>query len=548
MNRDIIYIDVEDDITAIIGKIKNSNEKVVALVPPKRAGVLQSAVNLKLLKRTARSSGKKLVIVTHNPALVALSGSASIPVAKNLQSKPEVVEVDKPKIDEETVIDGSELPVGEHAGIKDDEPIVKVHYGPTEDEAVEEIEKLGDKADEVEIKKSKKPQLKVPNFGSFRKKLFFGIIGLIALVVFIVWATVFAPSAKIIINASTSTEQISSDSVVIDVNASTDASKNTLRVINKQLPVVDMKVEFTATGIKENKASGSAVFRNCQSSSSKTIPSGTTVTNSDGLSYQTQSEVVVPGGTFDSGCTTPGVSSPVTILATKGGTEYNTASTGVNMTVSGFTAGMVARTTTALSGGDSQTTTVVSADDIKKAKEKLAALPTDSYKNDLIKLFTSDQIPIVDSFDIQRADAVSSPAQGEAAKTATLSSKTTFSMFGANVSEVGIFVDAKLAPIIAAKQNYKVYDNGASSAKLTNYYKSDKTSTISLFDSAKIGPQINEAYVKEISKGKRYGEVQSALSSMNGVNSVDIKFPYFWVTTVPNNENKITVEFNLNDK
>ena len=49
--KDIIYIDVEDDITAIIGKIKESKEKIIALVPPKRIGVLQSAVNLRLLAR-----------------------------------------------------------------------------------------------------------------------------------------------------------------------------------------------------------------------------------------------------------------------------------------------------------------------------------------------------------------------------------------------------------------------------------------------------------------------------------------------------------------
>jgi len=49
MNKDVIYIDVEDDVTAIIGKIKSSNEKIIALVPPKSAGILQSAVNLRLL-------------------------------------------------------------------------------------------------------------------------------------------------------------------------------------------------------------------------------------------------------------------------------------------------------------------------------------------------------------------------------------------------------------------------------------------------------------------------------------------------------------------
>ena len=36
MNKDVIYVDVDDDVTAIIGKIKNAKEKIIALVPPKR--------------------------------------------------------------------------------------------------------------------------------------------------------------------------------------------------------------------------------------------------------------------------------------------------------------------------------------------------------------------------------------------------------------------------------------------------------------------------------------------------------------------------------
>src|ERR1700758_1329961 len=88
--KDVIYIDVEDDITAIIGKVKATKEKIVALVPPKRTGVLQSAVNLKLLARTADQSKKRLVIITHNAALSSLAASADIPVAKTLQSRPEI--------------------------------------------------------------------------------------------------------------------------------------------------------------------------------------------------------------------------------------------------------------------------------------------------------------------------------------------------------------------------------------------------------------------------------------------------------------------------
>ena len=68
MKKDVIYIDIEDDITMIIDKLKNSAEKIVALVPPKGNAVLQSVVNLKLLKRAASSVNKQPVIVTSNHA------------------------------------------------------------------------------------------------------------------------------------------------------------------------------------------------------------------------------------------------------------------------------------------------------------------------------------------------------------------------------------------------------------------------------------------------------------------------------------------------
>lgn len=50
-SKAVIYIDTEDDITAIIDRVKAAKSDIVALVPPKRTGVLQSVVNLKLLRR-----------------------------------------------------------------------------------------------------------------------------------------------------------------------------------------------------------------------------------------------------------------------------------------------------------------------------------------------------------------------------------------------------------------------------------------------------------------------------------------------------------------
>src|SRR6266496_584582 len=99
--KDVIYIDIEDDITSIIEKIKKADAKIVALVPPKRVGSLQSVVNLKLLVRAADASDHRVVLITSDKALTNLAAGISIPVAKNLQSKPEVAPIAALEVDNE---------------------------------------------------------------------------------------------------------------------------------------------------------------------------------------------------------------------------------------------------------------------------------------------------------------------------------------------------------------------------------------------------------------------------------------------------------------
>ena len=89
-DKDTIYIDIDDEITGIIDKFNASSGKVVALVLPKRAAVLQSIVNMKLLKRAADQSKKNLVLVTTEASLMPLAGAVGVNVAKTLTSKPEV--------------------------------------------------------------------------------------------------------------------------------------------------------------------------------------------------------------------------------------------------------------------------------------------------------------------------------------------------------------------------------------------------------------------------------------------------------------------------
>ncbi len=186
MNKDVIYIDIEDDITSIIERLKSSPEKIVALVPPKGSSVLQSIVNLKLLKRAADSVDKKSVVVTSNSALQTLAGGVGLYYAKNLQSKPVLAGADSSEELDDDAVEVSDAEPVVPDDIDDDAEEVELS-----DEELASLESE-DGTGSVPLKdtgKKKAKKNKVPNFDSFRKKLLIGAG--IALVLLIVLLFVF---------------------------------------------------------------------------------------------------------------------------------------------------------------------------------------------------------------------------------------------------------------------------------------------------------------------------------------------------------------------
>src|SRR4051794_27538900 len=104
-NKETIYVDVDDEITGIIDKLRGSKGKIVALVLPKRATVFQSIVNMKLLKRASDDAKKHLVLITSEPGLMPLAGAAGVHVASTLNSKPTIPVAPLSITDEEEAID-----------------------------------------------------------------------------------------------------------------------------------------------------------------------------------------------------------------------------------------------------------------------------------------------------------------------------------------------------------------------------------------------------------------------------------------------------------
>lgn len=566
MQKDVIYIDAEDDITAIIGKIKASKEKIIALVPPKRVGVLQSAVNLRLLDRMAKTSKKNLVLITNNQALIALSAAAHIPVAKNLQSKPEVAEIAALSVDDgDDIIDGAELPVGDHAkSSKSTNHNVGDHVAlsskPSRNDAVDtlaiddevvDLDIPADDSDRPTRKQPAKSKIKIPNFNSFRKRLVLGVVGVVLFIGLLVWMFVFAPAATVIVTANTTSAPVSA-TVKLGGTEATDYGKGIVRSVTQELEKNE-EIEFDATGTGKvgEKATGEVVFKNCEDTSAITIDEGTTI-STNGRNYVTQSSVTVPGGTGNFfGCSAAGTSSAVAVVAADIGDEYNVPD-GTSFSVSGHpnsdSVYMRAVASTEVDGGSSREVKVVSEEDIERAKGQLIGKSTDGTKKELIEKFANGEKVIDSSFTVKRDKATSTPAvDAEVPENgkAKLTIKTTYTIYALPKADLESYLNEALKQQIGDDASQRIYKNGIDSVGLSNFINNEQGVTVTVNADGQIGPKIDEAALKDQVKGKITGDVQAALNDIEGISDVNVEYSYFWVRSVPNNPNKIVIEFKL---
>lgn len=542
MQKDVIYIDTEDDITAIIGKVKDAKAKIVALVPPKRIGAIQSAVNLKLVHRAAEQADKRLVIISNNAALMALAGSAGIPVAKNLQSKPELAEIPALEVDDgEDIIDG-EAPVATAASVD------------AANDAVAEVE--GAEKTAVPVAKSAtsalgaaavaaKSKVKIPNFNSFRKRLFLIIAAAVVLIGGLVWAFVFAPRATIVVQARTSDIALNTQVKLAD-SATTSLKDGVVKIATKSSKK-DVSVPFAATGKKDvgEKATGTVRFKISNPmiyATGATIPAGTKVVASSGASFSTNSAVA-----FDSDESGSVLAAGKTVAVTADAS--GTSSNGANGSASG-PSGFTTAFTVATSGGTDKTVTVVEQGDIDNVSEQvLTSSESDAAKKALAKEFGDGYVVLDGSFKANKDEVKPSPAVGAEAADGkgVLAGSVTYTLSAVPKSELGKFLSEYFAQAIDGKTSQKIYDDGSKAVSFTNVNTVEGGYTANVTTNGKIGPKIDENALKEFAKGKKTGEVQDYARNINGVEDVVVNLSPFWVTGVPNDTKKISVEFKVNE-
>ncbi|MBI5413544.1 hypothetical protein HZA42_04320 [Candidatus Peregrinibacteria bacterium] len=92
----VIYAEIDDEITTIFDQIRRARGERIALVVPKRAVLLQSVVNLKILKKKCDELQKEILIVTMDANGMQLAEKARLKTAERLFEKEENAPAPRP--------------------------------------------------------------------------------------------------------------------------------------------------------------------------------------------------------------------------------------------------------------------------------------------------------------------------------------------------------------------------------------------------------------------------------------------------------------------
>lgn len=548
--KDVIYIDVDDEITAIIDKVLLSEARVVALVLPKRATVLQSIVNMKLLKRSADEADKHLVLVTTEKGLLPLAGAVGVYVAKTPQSKPEIPHAPNQQNTEVTDnVSAKELTNFEPE--QHDELPAVVPAIPVVDDEEEAIDldnsnptsKDSVKSNKAAHTKGKNKKLKVPNFGSFRNRLLLGGGVLLVLIGLIIYALVALPNAVIAI--STNTDEVSN---TLDVTF--DATASEVNIEEVILPSVVERVDRTdsetvpATGERNDgdraKAKITITAQVCGTIAfPATVPEGTRVTASEN-GYILQEDASFSFDGFEGGSCMNFIADNVEIEAAEGGSKYNVKD--ATFTVAGRSE---LSAVGSADGGKDKIVTVVAEADIRAATEKLERQGNETIIAELTRRLQDRGVLVVEeSLSVINPQISASPEVGDEAESVTVTRRASYALVGAKEADLNTLITGIVAESLE-NESQVVLSTGVRSAEyqLQNQRNNAAQVLISMNVVSVTGPELQEDSLKEQVAGMKSAEAEALIGAIPGVSDVQIEYGPFWVSSIPKNVNKITITF-----
>ncbi|OGB73554.1 hypothetical protein A3K24_01750 [candidate division Kazan bacterium RIFCSPHIGHO2_01_FULL_44_14] len=362
MADQLIYLELGDDIAEATNRLRRAKQSEITMVIPRRALMLQSTINLKILKTQADLFEKQVSIVTQDEVGRNFAVDAGFKVMDQLKDT-------KPPKRAETSMSTEPVAVLTEAAVDDEN---------NESDGVGDIplrQSFARSRRSSQLIRWKLPAMRLPHLTlrqlkwerHHRVTLGFVLVGLVILGSVAVFV---APKAYVALEVQSEVFQKQFTLVLADVQDRRAAGPNILTGRFVEVSRENVST-FNATGEENNgkKATGKITVLN-YTTTIQGLLVNTRFQSANGLVFRLNGEVLVPP--IRSG--SPGRAA-VDATADGGGTKYNVTQ-GTKLTVPGLgeagKTAVVGEVAGAFTGGTDEITKVVSEEDIEKGKEAAA--------------------------------------------------------------------------------------------------------------------------------------------------------------------------------
>jgi hypothetical protein len=516
MEEKKIFLQPDDEITDVIDKIRDIDKSIIVLIIPESAMILQSVVNLKLLKKEADEMDKRLAIVTDSKKGRQLASQVGISVYK----KAKADEIEKEENSKRIVDDiKSRFPLSDSKGGQNDK----------KDESAEE---------ETEPQKPSKRW-------SLAKK----IVSVLLILLFLgggsVWAYTSLPKADIKLKVE---EEEVEETVLVTASTLPNHQPGSFKAeLVKQ--VASEQGKYDATGHKKvgGRASGTITIYNYWSSDPQPLVATTRfVHSSTNKLFRTTQDVTVPGTKIVEGESVPGTVT-VNVRAEEIGDSYNVGPGRFN--IPGLPTAkqekIYGRTDSGLAGGYEKEILVVSQTDYSEAKEKLSVKIDEVIaKNIANQLENQAYDQLLDKQVDRILEESVNPAVGQEAGSFKLTIKKQVQTLVYSQEDFLTAIKEKFdSNLTEDKELLKDNLTEQISVEKIEFDVEEEQAKIKVKVEGRVIAKIDEEIVKDNLIGKEEIEAERYLVGFSQIKDAQIDLWPFWVKSIPDSREKIKINF-----
>jgi hypothetical protein len=538
----VIYLEVDEDITSAIDKLTKDPAQSVQLVAAKRSTLMQSVINLRLLKKAAADAKKQLVVVTSDRVVTNLAGRIGVPVASQVGEAARVPTAAAASALTEDEIDGGTIGDDDEGPAATAKKVIPVTAAAdtVEPEPEPEPEPVAvpqrpapPSASRPAAVKPTKSKSAVPNIGSMQKKVLW-IGGAILLILLLFAANLYLTTAKVTLFMK-GTQSTVSFSLTADPTLKQSAIDNGVLAASQLTISKTLQSNVQATGTKDigTKASGSMTVYNGYDSSPHQLVAGTRFASPDGKIFRSTGDATVPGGTLGGGKIVPGQTT-VQVEADQNGDQYNLGP--ARYSIPGLPADQqstIYGQGAQMKGGTSKTVKVVTQADVDKAKQSALDSNKDKVQGDLQDKAGKGQRLLSESLQQNVTAVDANPEVGAEGSSGQVSVHVTYTQLAVSESELSQLTRAAELKQVGADK--EIYSDGSDKLQLTTLGKPDGDGTQKFTATALAfaGGKVDKDGLAKQMKGKKYGEASDLASQQPDVERVEIKLTPGWATSMP---------------